>query len=463
MMGPQVAKGPDRGGRLHVLIAPDKFKGSLTSFEVCDALEKGLWRGGDGVHGAHGASDTGANAGADAGLDDLAGKGAMTITKLPLADGGDGLLDIISYYTAAERRPAEVQDPLGRQISSYYLLSPDGRTAFVEMAKASGLDLLTPSEYDCLHASTFGTGQLISAAIRAGAKEIVIGIGGSATNDGGMGMAAALGWRFLDKDGKELPPMGASLIDVVRIVGPETGEAGLGATTTDIEVPGVEGSAGLGQTRMWASIRFRVAVDVKNPLIGVQGATRVYAPQKGADPAKVEMLEAGMQNFSGVLKKDLGLDLGGVEGAGAAGGLGAGCMAFLGAAAVRGVDLVIEFSGAAERIREADIIITGEGKIDAQTMQGKLVAGVAELGRRYGKRVFAVCGKLELSAEELRAMGIEEAVSILGREGDPGVTVEEAMQDAAKWVEEMGVSLRSSAFWNIYNNSSPSARPEGRS
>jgi glycerate kinase len=433
MTGPQTAEGPGRGGRLHVLIAPDKFKGSLTSFEVCDALERGLRRGERTAAGADGAAGDGSEG--DAGM------AAMTITKLPLADGGDGLLDIIAYYTAAVRRSAEVQDPLGRQISSYYLLSPDGRTAFVEMAKASGLALLKPSEYDCLRASTFGTGQLIAAAIRSGAKEIVIGIGGSATNDGGMGMAAALGWEFLGKDGKELEPVGASLIDVARIAGPETDDSGAA----------------------WPGIRFRVAVDVKNPLLGAQGATRVYAPQKGADAATVELLEAGMQNFSAILKKDLGLDLGAVEGAGAAGGLGAGCVAFLGAETVRGVDLVIVYSGAEERIREADIIITGEGKIDAQTLQGKLVAGIAKLSRRYGKRVFAVCGKLSLSAEELRGMGVEEALPVLGRERGPILTVEEAMRDAAKWVEEIGVSLRSSVFLHGYNNSLPSARPGGRS
>jgi glycerate kinase len=370
---------------LRILIAPDKFKGSLTSVEVCRAVETGLRR-------------------ADPSLE---------IVSLPLADGGDGLLDIVRHYTGAILHPETVQDPLGRPISSGWLLSADGRTAFVEMAKASGLALLKPAEYDCLHTTSFGTGQLIAAAIRSGAKDIVIGIGGSATNDGGMGMAAALGYRFIDREGQALSPFGANLIHVA----------------------GIDFGGGAGE--IWQGIRFRVAVDVKNPLIGSQGAARVYAPQKGADPAGVELLETGMQNFSAILKGRLGIDLSDVEGAGAAGGLGAGCMAFLGAALVRGVDLAFEYSDADRQVHTADIIITGEGKIDSQTLQGKLVAGIAQLGRKYGHRVFAVCGKLALSAEELGEMGIEAAFPIIGE----GHTVEYAMQNAAVLLSEIGFDV----------------------
>jgi glycerate kinase len=381
-----------------ILIAPDKFKGSLTSSEVCRAIETGLRR----------AADTST----------LVIAPSTEIISLPLADGGDGLLDIIAYYTGGVMHLETVKDPLGRAIKSGWLLSKDGRTAFVEMAKASGLDLLNPAEYDCLHTTTFGTGELIGAAIRSGAREIVIGIGGSATNDGGMGMAAALGYRFLDCEGKELSPVGASLIKVARI---------------HRFLP-----AGI-----WPGIRFRVAVDVKNPLIGPQGATRIYAPQKGADPLTVELLEVGMRNFSAVLKTDLGMDLADVEGAGAAGGLGAGCMAFLHAAPVRGVDLAFEYADAVRQIQAADIVITGEGKIDRQTLQGKLVAAIAQLGRQYGRRVFAVCGKLELSAEELRGMGVEAAFSIIGGIARAGEKDPEsyAMQNAAELLDEIGFGL----------------------
>ncbi len=298
---------------------------------------------------------------------------------MPLADGGDGLLEVIRHYTDAQPRYAQVSDPLSRTIYSSWLLSADGQTAWIEMARASGLALLEPREYNCLLTTTFGTGQLIGEAIRKGAREIVIGIGGSATNDGGIGMAAALGVRFLDGGGKELRPNGGNLERIVRI--------------------------DLHKDRPWKGIRFRVASDVQNPLCGPEGASRVYAPQKGAGPEEVERLEAGMLNYAAVLKRDLGIDLADRPGAGAAGGLGAGCMAFLDAALIGGAELVFEYSRAAERVQEADVIITGEGKIDGQTMQGKLVAGIAALALRYQKPVVALCGQLAVGPEELGRMG----------------------------------------------------------
>ncbi len=390
---------------LRILIAPDKFKGSMDSFQVCDAIEKGLLlaeRNPDAA-GQHvglpgsGSRPTGA---------------AFQIVKLPLSDGGDGLLDIISYYTAAQPRYTEVRDPLSRTISSSWLLSADGRTAFIEMAKASGLELLQPSEYDCLRSSTYGTGQLIGEAIRSGVEEIVIGIGGSATNDGGMGMAAALGLRFLDKTGKELSPSGGSLIQLAQIDRP--------------------------RTAAWPGIRFRVASDVQNPLCGIQGASRVYAPQKGADPGTVELLEAGMLNYAAVLKKDLGIDLADRAGAGAAGGLGAGCVAFLGAELSSGAELVMEYSRAVEKVQEADIIITAEGKIDGQTLQGKLVAGIAGLGKRYHKPVVALCGTLAVTADDLQRLGVDAAFSIVNRP----MSLEEAMREGPMLLTEVVKSCR---------------------
>jgi glycerate kinase len=376
---------------LHILIAPDKFKGSLNSFEVCDAIESGLRLAGRGTEWP------------EDGLAQPAG--AFRIVKLPLADGGDGLLDIIRHYTDARPRYMQVQDPLSRTISSSWLLSADGSTAFIEMAKASGLHLLRPSEYDCLLASTYGTGQLIGEAIRSGVKEIVIGIGGSATNDGGIGMAAALGLRFLDKDGKDLPPSGKSLIHIAKI--------------------------DVGKRPAWPGIRFRVASDVQNPLCGPQSASRVYAPQKGATPEMVNLLEAGMLNYSALLKKDLGIDIADRTGAGAAGGLGAGCMAFLGAEVVKGVDLVMEYSLAEEQVQRADIIITGEGKIDGQTLHGKLVAGIAALGGRYHKPVIALCGQLAITPDELRQLGIRAGFAIVDRP----MELEEAIRETPMLLE----------------------------
>jgi glycerate kinase len=370
---------------LRILIAPDKFKGSLASTVVCEIIEKGL----------------------------LSVHPGLRITRLPLADGGDGLLDMILHYRHAVSRIAAVKDPLGRPVSARWLLAEDGRTAYIEMAAASGLDLLDPTEYDCMRASTYGTGQLIREAIGMGVEEVIIGIGGSATNDGGLGMAAALGYRFLDGLGRELTPCGESLLQVERIDSADK--------------------------RSWEGVRFRVACDVKNPLCGPGGATRVYAPQKGATPAMVEMLEAGMQHYARVLEQYTGTEVAGQAGAGAAGGLGAGCMAFLQARLVSGTDLAVEYSGAEHYAREADIIITGEGRLDHQTLQGKLVSGIASLGRKYKKPVLAICGSLGLSPEDLHAAGITAAFSIVDRP----MPLEEAMEDASRLLYSISCNIGS--------------------
>jgi glycerate kinase len=401
-----------------ILIAPDKFKGSLSSLEVCHAVEAGLRQAASsantgGASGNAGGSETPVGSGISGGSEAL----ELEIISLPMADGGDGLLEILSHYTSAQPQSAGVKDPLGRDITAQWLLGENGRTAFVEMAQASGLHLLEPSEYDPLHASTYGTGQLIGAAIRSGAKEIVIGIGGSATNDGGMGMAAALGWRFLAADGGELLPAGESLGRVARILAPK-------------------------ESAIWPGIRFRVAVDVKNPLCGPEGATRIYAPQKGADAGMVETLEAGMRNYASILNAFTGEAVADLEGAGAAGGLGAGCMAFLGAMPVRGIDLVFEYSQASRWIEQADLVITGEGKIDEQTLQGKVVAGVAELGRRYGRRVFAVCGLLALTPAELDRLGIEKVAALSELAAGP----EDSMRRAGELLKESAARLAMSIF-----------------
>jgi glycerate kinase len=357
---------------MNLVIAPDKFKGSLSSFQVGDAVERGLLRASSSFH----------------------------IVKLPMADGGDGLSEIIAYYTGAQWQNAEVQDPLGRTIQAQWLLSSDGRTAFIEMARASGLQLLKPEQYNPLLTSTFGTGQLIRAAIEKGVETIIIGIGGSATNDGGTGMAAALGYRFLDRNGKELRPNGKNLQKLDRIDS---------SNKLNLE-----------------HIHFKVACDVKNPLWGEQGASRVYAPQKGADPQMVEELEKGMIHFASVVRKDLGKELSGLEGGGAAGGLGAGCAAFLNALLISGAELVMQLSGLEQYVKNADWVITGEGRIDSQSLQGKLVTGVASVCKRQGKKLLAVCGSLAIEAAELKALGIDAAFPILS----PSVPLQEAMQNA---------------------------------
>lgn len=355
-----------------IVIAPDKFKGSLTAFEVCDAIEKGL----------HDASSS------------------FDIIKLPMADGGDGLSEVISYYINAQIKKSSVLDPLFRHIDASWLLSKNGGTAFIEMAKASGLSLLKDDERNPLKTSTFGTGELINVAIKSGVKQIIIGIGGSATNDGGIGMAAALGYKFLDKNAKELKPVGENLIHIHHIDFPRQ------IDHTNIE--------------------FQVACDVKNILYGNEGAAKVYAPQKGATAEIVNELEEGILNYTAVIKKDLGIDVSKIEGGGAAGGLGAGCVAFLQATLLCGIDLVMQFSNAEEHIKNAETVITGEGKVDEQTLQGKVVAGITSIAKKYNKPVIVFCGRNELSSKALKAFGITSVHTI----SDKTKTTEEAMKNA---------------------------------
>lgn len=344
-----------------ILIAPDKFKGSLNAFEVCDAIEKGL----------------------------LAASSSFEIIKLPMADGGDGLSEVISHYTDAQIQEAKVFNPLFQPIQSSWVLSADGQTAFIEMAKASGLQLLQSSQHNPSQTSTYGTGQLIKAGLQSGAKKIVVGIGGSATNDGGIGMAAALGYQFLNEAEKELNPIGGNLIHIKKIV-----------STNKIDT---------------ANVDFQVACDVKNKLYGADGATKIYGPQKGATSAMVEELEAGMLNYAAVIKKDLGIDVSIIEGGGAAGGLGAGLVAFLGAKLVSGFQLVWEYSKASEKIKDADLIITGEGKVDEQSLHGKIVAGVAQRAKEHQKIVLLICGTLDIDSSVLSTLGITAAFSIINK------------------------------------------------
>lgn len=343
---------------MKVLIAPDKFKHSLTSMEACKAIRDGFLKTSD----------------------------EFDYTLLPLADGGDGLSDIVEYYTDAKPHSINVSDPLFRTIESSFLLSKDRNTAFIEMAKASGLMLLNPKEYDCLNATTLGTGELIKEAIRLNVKKIILGIGGSATNDCGIGMAAALGYRFLDKNGAELKPIGKNLIHIQHI--------------------------DRSKAIRFGSVSFEIACDVKNPLTGQNGASRVYAKQKGASNDDIEFLEKGMIHFSNILKNDLHKDVTNVEGAGAAGGMGAGCLAFLNAELKSGINLIIRLSETEKHIKNSDLVISGEGSLDGQSLSGKVISGLSELCRIHNKPLSVFCGKISLSDEELKRNGISEAYAI---------------------------------------------------
>ena len=363
---------------MKILIAPDKFKGSLTAKQACEAISDGL------LHFEY----------------------PTEVVHLPLADGGDGLLEVLKEYSEWEERTVTVADPLFRKINASYLVSKD-KIAFIEMAKASGLLLLTETERNPLKTSSYGTGELIKNAIANGVNKIVLGIGGSATNDAGIGMAAALGYKFLNKAGNALPPIGGSL--------------------TEIDQIDASGIVDL------AEIKFEIACDVKNPLVGRNGAARIYAPQKGATVEMVSILEEGLINFARVVQDQFGINVDTIPGAGAAGGLGAGGLVFLNASLKSGIELLLEYSKAENKIIASDIVISGEGKLDEQSLQGKVVSAIAALCEKHQKPLIILCGKNELSYTQFRTSGIKAVYSISDLTADH----HDAISNASYWMEEL--------------------------
>lgn len=347
------------------VLAPDKYKGSLSGQEFCTAVESGLRK----VYPD------------------------CEIVKRPLADGGDGTIDVVAHYLNASQEVVPVKDPLFRDIKAQYLLSDDKRTAFIEMSEASGYKLLQKSEMDCMHATTLGTGQLILDALEKGAEHIVLGIGGSATNDGGMGMATALGFRFLDQNGNELEPMGKNL-----------------ALVASIDAKKVHPKL--------ASVDVKVACDVTNPFYGDQGAAKIYGPQKGASAQEVEQLDKGLQQFAKVLKTTFGVDVQQIPGAGAAGGVGGGAVVFLNAELTSGVDLVMELAQFDAVLEHTDWVITGEGQLDGQTFSGKTINGVVKVAQRHHVPIAAFCGSIDVTIAEMQQMGLDYGVSILNQIGN---------------------------------------------
>lgn len=345
---------------MKIAIAPNAFKGSLIASAAAVRIERGLRKALPG----------------------------LSIVKIPMADGGDGTLLAIVEATGGRTVKCRVADPLDRRIPSTFGLTGDGMTAVIEMALASGLTLLTPDERNPLRTTSRGTGELIRAALDRRVQEIVIGIGGSATNDGGMGLARALGVKFFDAHNRELPDQGGALIGLARI---------------DV--------AGLDPRLKHTTIS--VACDVDNPLCGPRGAARVYGPQKGATPAMVKQLEAGLKRLAGVIQKDLGVNVAQLPGAGAAGGLGAGLVAFLDARIRPGVDVVTHAIGLERKLAGCDLVITGEGRLDGQTAFGKAPAGVARIARKLGIPVIAICGSLGSDAGKVRSAGIAAFFSAL--------------------------------------------------
>ncbi|GAB3172154.1 glycerate kinase [Telluribacter humicola] len=347
---------------MHILIAPDKFRGSLEAEEVCQAAKEGI----------------------------LLAYPEAEVTTVPMADGGEGTTSVLTRNAGGTLVAAQVSDPLGRSISAEYGISADGATAYLEMASASGLRLLAPQEYNPLHTTTYGTGELLRHALDRGVRTIILGIGGSATTDGGIGMAAALGYKFLDGAGAVLPPIGNSMSAIASIDSSEV------------------------DTRL-RQVSVVVACDVTNPLYGERGAAYIYGPQKGADEAMVRQLDAGLRNLAQVAATTFEEDISQMPGAGAAGGVGAGALWFLNAKLREGVRIVMEQTRLAEKIEQADLVITGEGKVDQQTLSGKLVKGLADLCQEKQVPLAVVCGTLLISPAEAQEAGITYAVSVLNR------------------------------------------------
>jgi glycerate kinase len=347
---------------LRVLVAPDKFKGSLTASAAAEAIRVGL----------------------------VQARPETEVVLAPIADGGDGTVDA-AVAAGYERVTVTVTGPTGEPVSASFALSGD--TAVVEMAEASGLRRLPGGRPAPLTATTFGTGELIRAALDSGARRIVLGVGGSATTDGGTGMARALGARFLDGEGRDLPPGGAALRELAAI---------------DLER----------RHPRLREVEVVVASDVDNPLVGERGAGAVYGPQKGAGPADVEQLDASLARLAAVAAGQLGTDLAAIPGAGAAGGTGFGAMAFLGARLVSGIDLLLDLVRFRDVVGSADLVITGEGSLDQQSLAGKAPWGVAQAAARVGVPVVALVGRSAISADEAKAAGFAEVHALTDLEPD---------------------------------------------
>ena len=342
------------------VIAPDKFKGSLTGFEFCHAVEEGLRMVLENPE----------------------------IIAMPLADGGDGTIEVVKHYINGEKITIMVNDPLFRPVQASYLYAEENQIAYIEMAEASGLKLLSEAERNCMHASTFGTGELIADALKKGAKEIILGIGGSATNDGGMGMANALGFRFLNEDGEDLKPVGRNLIALRKI------------DASEIH-PGL------------SDVVFKVACDVSNPLYGDEGAAKIYAAQKGASVAEIESLDYGLRNYAKVILEEYDIDLQEIKGSGAAGGIGGGAIVFLKGSLTSGIDLIKELANFDNVIVGADWIITGEGQLDEQTLSGKTIDGVVTSASQKNIPVAALCGSVSISEKQQEIFGLTYVTSIV--------------------------------------------------
>ncbi|WP_223515813.1 glycerate kinase [Pseudomonas sp. GL-R-26] len=375
---------------MKIVIAPDSFKDSLSAQGVADAIALGL-----------------AQVWPDAQL-----------IKCPMADGGEGTVESILAACDGELRRNEVRGPLGATVNAAWGWLPQSHTAIIEMAEASGLQLVPVAQRDACISSTFGTGQLIRAALDAGAQRVILAIGGSATNDGGAGAMQALGVKLLDFQGQTLSPGGLALTQLARV---DLGEI---------------------DPRL-AQVRFDIAADVNNPLCGPHGASAIFGPQKGASPVQVEQLDRALGHFADHCAQALNKDVRDEPGSGAAGGLGFAAKAFLGAQFKAGVEVVAELVGLADAVAGADLVITGEGRFDAQTLRGKTPFGVARVAREHGVPVIVIAGTLGEGYQALYEHGIDAAFAL----ASGPMTLEQACAEAPRLLRERATDL--ARVWRV--------------
>lgn len=377
------------GEKMKIVIAPDSFKGSLTAKQVAESIERGIRKVEKNIH----------------------------IEKVPMADGGEGTVQSLVDATNGRMIYTKVFDPLMREIEAFYGILGDGSTAIIEMSAASGLPLISKEEKNPLITTTYGTGQLFMHALNQGCRSFIIGIGGSATNDGGVGMMKALGIRFINSEGQDIG-FGGGELDKIHTID----------------------TSGLDDRILDCSIT--VACDVDNPLCGLRGASRVFGPQKGATEEMVEVLDSNLAHYAKVIKSQLGISIIDVPGAGAAGGLGGGLMAFLKAKLRRGIDIVIDATGLEESVKGAALVITGEGSIDYQTQFGKTPYGVAMVAKKYGIPVIAIAGSIGKDAYALYEKGFNSIFSIV----DKPMTLEEAIENSEVLLENTAERIMRGIF-----------------
>jgi glycerate kinase len=364
---------------MNIIIAPDSFKECLSAKEVAAHISKGIFQ--------------------------VMPK--AVVREIPISDGGEGILDVLVEGVGGTYVSIKVFDPLLRKVDSQYGILKDNKTAIIEMAKASGLELLKEEEKNPMITTTYGTGQLIKDALDKGCTKIIIGIGGSATNDAGVGMLKALGAKFLDKNGKSIPEGGVGLSDLEKI----------DLSNFDERIRNCE---------------FVVACDVSNPLTGINGASFVYGAQKGGNNDDLKVLDGNLEHFANIIKSDLKIDIANAPGAGAAGGTGAALMAFMNGELEQGVNLILETLGIEEFVERADLIFTGEGKIDEQTLNGKTIAGISKLAKKHNVPVIVITGKIGENIEGMYDLGVKAIYSIVNQP----MPLQKAIDDAPLLIQQ---------------------------